>query len=221
MKFNYLIFILLLLIPITTASPNITAWGNNFTNNTNLSFTIDKNTTVSFNATSNITADAWFWGGVDSNDGNNTTISNGTKNFTVMGLHTVSVYGNNSSNNSNTITWNVNVLGSCCYTIEGFVANSLELPLQNARVDFNGSYVFTDAMGNYSFSNGGEGIQPILVRAIGYSNNTQSVNITNDTVLNIMMRERTSGGVKASPGFGGIGLLAVVVVIYLYGKKRL
>lgn len=219
MKLNYII-LLLLLIPITTASPNITEWSNNYTSNNSTSFTIPKYTNVSFNITLDAIAENWTWVGIDSYDGNNTTISNASKNFSIFGEQTVSVHGsNNSSGNSSAITWTINVLGDCCYTLNGTVINAIDLPLQNAKVEINGSSDYTDVNGYYSFDNLTEANYEVLSRAIGYSNNTQTIILSSNQTLNFTMKERMNG-VKASPSFEGIGLVGVISILYLYSFKR-
>jgi len=105
------------------------------------------------------------------------------------------------------------------YTLMGYVFNTLELPIQNARIDVNGNHTFTDINGYYSFTTIIENNYTVTAQAIGYSNSSENINLNIDQMLNFTMRERTNGGVKASPSMEGFGLIAIIGLIYLYVRK--
>jgi len=205
---------------ILASAPMIISWGNNYTNNDSISITVPKYTTIEFNTTSDLVSENWHWTGVDSMSGNGTINSIGTKYFDTMGYHIVTTYGNNSVSNSNTITWIVNVLGECCFNLSGYIFNTLELPLENARIDFNGDYVFSTVDGYYLFSGINEGTtDTILARAIGYRNETNITAISVDTTMNFTLKEKTAGTVSA-PGFQGILAIVGFILFWLYRKHK-
>ncbi len=108
--------------------------------------------------------------------------------------------------------------GYCCYNLTGYVNNTLELPVQNARIDINGSHVFTDANGYYNFSGISEDTYLILTRAIGYRNNTNTTTISQDLIMNVTLRERMVGTVSV-PGFSGFGAILVFGLLFFLRRK--
>lgn len=96
--------------PPQNASPNITSWGNNITNNQSLNISAPYGSTILFNFTSNQSLD-------------NVTASSGiTNNFSTgvnvygwkqfISNETVFMYGTNTNGSTQNITWNINVYES-------------------------------------------------------------------------------------------------------------
>ncbi|MDO9098190.1 MAG: PGF-pre-PGF domain-containing protein [Candidatus Methanoperedens sp.] len=94
-------------VTVNAATPNITSWGNNKTNNQSLSFTINTSEVVRFNATANQTITTWNWFKGDVNQSNNNDSFNTS--FTTAGEHTIKVNATNANGTSNTINWTVSV----------------------------------------------------------------------------------------------------------------
>jgi len=92
-------------IPIY-APPSITSWGNNKTNNINLSFDVNLSEVVNFNVTANQSV-SYSWYIDDNPTGGN--FDNLTTSWSVGGFKEIHALTNNS-NGSSGITWNVNVI---------------------------------------------------------------------------------------------------------------
>ena len=84
--------------------PVINSWGNNFTNNDSLSFSVEENTNILFNFTANQSLESYTWAGAT-----NLTGSTADHNFSSHGIKQVSVYGTNLNGSTQTITWSINV----------------------------------------------------------------------------------------------------------------
>ncbi len=202
--------------PIVNGTPNITSYGNDNTSNATLTLTVPKNTNITFNATSNQTLTSCSWTGATQI--NCTANTYAYKNFTSTGIQTVSIIGSNVNGSTQTITWTITVTGINNITLSGYVQNSLELKLQNARIDLNSNYTFTDINGYYSFNNINENTYIVLVRAIGYENNSVSIEINSDKIHNFTIKERVWGGTMVTPGFEVI--LSIIVFLILFVSKN-
>lgn len=200
----------LVAIPVN-GTPNVTSWGNNYTNNASLSFGAEKGW-IAFNITANQTLTGCTWTG--------TTQINCTaaaSNFTTAGSNTVTYQGTNANGSTQLITWTITVNGTTGLTLSGYVFNSLSAPIHNARVDFNGNTDFTDDNGSYSFTNINEGTYTVLARQVGYKNNSVSYFINDSTPLNFTMKEK--GSVQTAPGFDMAGVLLVSLFMLLRRRK--
>ncbi len=197
----------------------IISWGNDYTNNGSLSFSAPKNTNITYNVTANHIITTWSWSGATKINGSGSTNSYAYTNFSDAGIHTITVYGENVYGITDIITWTVNVEKSTNLNLSGYVTNTLELPLQNARVDFNGSYVFTDAAGYYNFSGIDEDTYTTLVRAIGYRNDTEIIDVSGNVQQNFTLSERRPVAVSA-PGFGAISGLFILAVTIIFIRIR-
>ncbi len=201
--------------------PNITSWGNSNTSNQNITLTVQKFTNITFNVTANQTVDTCSWSGATQM---NCTgfVSYAYKNFTTAGINVVSVYViYNTNGTSNTITWTVTVVGAGGLILSGYVNNSIQFYLKGTRVDLNGAnYIFTDAGGYYEFTNLDEGNYTILVRQVGYRNNTNEINLTTSEFYNVTLSENKMAAVRATPGFEGVGVLLVIAIIIVFRRKH-
>lgn len=88
--------------------PTITSWGNTQTNNASLNLILAPLGSITFNATANQTITTWNWT-INGNDQNN----NDDELTAVFsdGVYTVGVNGTNTIGTTNTITWNLTVVG--------------------------------------------------------------------------------------------------------------
>ena len=112
------------------------------------------------------------------------------------------------------------------YNLSGYVQNTLEYPVYQARVDFNGSHVFTDVNGYYNFSNINYGNYTFLCRYIAasiggghFANYTKNISISGDTILNVTIQEK-GYVVPVTPGFEGIGLISILGILFVIGRKK-
>ncbi len=216
------VFMIIPSLEITLPKPNITSWGNTNTSNNNLTLTIPRDTNITFNTTSNQTIDTWFWVGSTQINGSNSNESYAFKNFTMTGSQNVSVYGTNVNGSTQTIIWTVNVLGIEGLTLSGYVSNTLELPLENTRIDFNNSHCFTNTTGYFEFAGINEGTYTVLSRAIGYKNNSVVIDITSNTIFNISMKEKQPVAViQDTPGFESILMMISIVTIYIIRRRKI
>jgi hypothetical protein len=104
------------------------------------------------------------------------------------------------------------------YFITGYVQNTLELPLQNARIDYSGGHTYTDGTGYYTASIP-SGERTILGRAIGYMNSSNTTVINANMSINFTLGERKTP-VK-TPGFEfGTILISLVTLLYLYKRSK-
>ncbi|HLE87055.1 MAG TPA: carboxypeptidase regulatory-like domain-containing protein, partial [Candidatus Brocadiaceae bacterium] len=205
---------------VVNNSANITSWSNSNTSNSTLSFTVDKNTNVTFNISINQSVTTTWTGTASPTkiNGTNENISYAYKNFTSAGTYTVIASCSNANGSClNSVTWTITVNGTGNLTLSGYVKNTLELNLENARVDFNGSYVFTDATGHYSITGINEGTYATLARAIGYRNKTNTSTINADAVINFTLSEKTA---VSAPGFDMGVFLISVASLYMFRKKK-
>lgn len=93
-------------------TPNITSWGNNYTNNDSISFTVPQGTTVRFNLTANQSVN---WTSPNSTylDGNETINGNFTKTFSVVGTNFTNITCSNVNGSClNWINWTITVTRS-------------------------------------------------------------------------------------------------------------
>ncbi len=92
-------------------APNITSWGNDYTNNNTLSFTVPQNTNVTFNATTNQTLTVCSWTGATLINCSANTFA--YKLFNTAGTQYVNLNGSNANGSTlNTVNWTINVLPS-------------------------------------------------------------------------------------------------------------
>jgi len=98
-------------VPPSDGLPNITSWGNNYTNNNTLSFTIPQNTNVTFNATANQTLTTCSWtGAAEINCSTNTFAY---KLFDTAGTQYVNLSGSNANGSTlNSVNWTIVILGT-------------------------------------------------------------------------------------------------------------
>ena len=119
-----------------------------------------------------------------------------------------------------TVKWNLTWIN---YDLSGYVVNILNATLNNSRVDINGTYVFTNATGYYKFSNIHQGNYTLLVRQIGYRNNSQSLELNSTKELNVTLVTNKFPAVRPAqrflPGFEGLGLLVAISIIYIFRRK--
>jgi len=112
---------------------------------------------------------------------------------------------------------------SATNTLNGTINNTYGINIQNARIDFNGSYVISTSDGYYSFSNIQNGSYIILVRQIGYNNKSQSVSISDNKTLNLTLLEKMGGMPvedKGIPGFERIFAIIGLLIIYMLRRKK-
>ncbi len=106
------------------------------------------------------------------------------------------------------------------FNLSGYVNDTLGTPNQGTRIDLNGNHTFTNISGYYLFNNV-SGNYTILFRQILYRNNTQIVNITSDTILNIILQERKESAIKTlSEEGGGLSMLSIITIIFVFGRKQ-
>ena len=104
-----LLFIAMLIIPVSASDPIIDTWCNDKTNNDTTYLTICINETVKFNVTANQSIDFWNWteDNVDVQDNN---YDNFSTSWESLGEYNISINATNNTNGtSNTITWTVTV----------------------------------------------------------------------------------------------------------------
>jgi len=90
--------------------PNITSWGNNYTNNNTLLFTVPQNTNVTFNATANQTLTTCSWTGATQINCSADTYA--YKLFDTAGTAYVNLSGSNANGSTlNSVNWTVTISG--------------------------------------------------------------------------------------------------------------
>ncbi len=94
-------------VGLVSASPVITSWGNDFTNDNSTNITVSTGTTVMFNATANETITTWNWTVNSVDQDNNASTFNYT--FLSYGMYNVNVSGTNANGTTPMVTWNVTV----------------------------------------------------------------------------------------------------------------
>lgn len=193
----------------------------NFANNTNITITWNPGVSLTDGIIEYYNLTLWKEG-VKQLDIGNYTASTLSKSWNTSDIGEGLDYNfrmNTTSNKSlTTTTSSVTFDIHKSYTLTGFAFNVLEQPLQNIRIDVNGNHTFTDGAGYYTFTTIIENNYTVLARGVSFSDQSQNINLNADQMLNFTMTERMVG-VKGSPGFEGIGLLAMMSIIYLYGKK--
>jgi len=205
--------------PTVAGEPNITSWGNDNTSDDTLSFTVPKNTNITFNATANQTITTWIWTGATQINGSGSEDTYAYKNFTSTGIKTVLVNGTNTNGTTQTVTWTITVQGATGLTLSGYVYNVLDVPLENARIYFNGTSNLTNNIGYYEFTNVTGDTYAVVARAIGYRNQTNTSSVEVNTTINFTMNERKAP--MKAPGFGILLLFISLISIYSYMKRGL
>lgn len=200
--------------PAGANQPNITSWGNDNTSNSNITLNVPKYTNITFNVTVNQSVTT-TWTGTASPikiNGTNENISFAYKNFTNAGIFTIIASCSNVNGSClNSVTWMVTVTGIGGLTLSGYVNNILDANITGARIDLGETYVFTNSTGNYAFTDVPEGTYSVLARAIGYINNTNTSEITNDTIMNFIMIEKETGDSTTYSVISPISLLLGVL----------
>lgn len=88
--------------------PNFTSWGNDATNNETLSFTVERNTNVTFNGTANQTLTSCSWLGATQINCSADTYA--YKLFDVAGTYYTNISGSNANGSTlNTVNWTITV----------------------------------------------------------------------------------------------------------------
>jgi hypothetical protein len=103
-----LLFIAMLIIPVSASNPVIDTWYNDKTNDNTQDITIYINETIKFNVTANQSIDTWNWS-IDNIDVQDNNYDNFSTSWDSEGVKTLNVNATNNTNTSNTITWNVTV----------------------------------------------------------------------------------------------------------------
>ena len=210
--------------------PNITSWSNSNTTNSTLSFTILRNTNITFNITANQSVTTSWTGGTVTPtkiNGTGENISFAYYNFTTAGTFTVIPSCTNANGScTNTPTWTVTVSPIGGFTVSGYVSNTIGLTLQNARIDFNGNHAYTDANGYYVFSNVNEATYTALARAIGYTNSSRSTTVISNTVLNFTLNEPIYALQEDTINAGLMGIVgglfgAMIAISVLKRRKKI
>ena len=209
-------------VPPPNPAPIILSWGNNKTNDSTLAFYANKSDFIGFNFTANQTLTSCSWSGATEINctGFNSYAS---RNFTTSGVHLVTAQGTSANGSTQIVTWTITVNASIGLVLSGFVFNTLEAPIEKARVDFNGIHVFTDSSGYYNFSNVNEAAYDTLARAIGYENTSKPVSITGNTTLNFTLPEKSDSIISGISELLGMILLAGAfggILAYILLRKR-
>lgn len=107
--------------------------------------------------------------------------------------------------------------------LSGYVLNDLGLPIEYARVDVNGSHVFSDAAGLFvlDLPDGNYWVQVRAIqdkegRHLTYVETKTYVSVSGNTTLNTTLREKSKGTVT-TPGFG---ILSILVIFLLMSRFR-
>ncbi len=95
--------------PSVAGTPVITSWSNNKTNDATLNIAANVSETIRFNATANQSIDTWNWFLNNVNQKNN--FDNFNNHFADPGNYIIKVNVSNAKGTSNTVVWNVNVIG--------------------------------------------------------------------------------------------------------------
>lgn len=110
------------------------------------------------------------------------------------------------------------------FNLSGNVNNSLEYHL-GARIDVSNStfttHTFTDVTdGSYQINDLGVGDYTVLVRQIKYRNNSENISIIGDTFHNVSMEKIRMPILEKIPGFEGIGILFVIIIIFTHERLK-
>ena len=206
----------IVIITITDTLFNIDSYWNNITGES-LSLSAITGSTVDFGVTTSITADdiSWYIGSTFLENDSATSQGNLTYQFNSNGIFEINVSAVNGSAWTGNTTFTVTILPPV--NISGYVFNRLELPIENARLDINDVYVYTNVTGYYEFSDIISGLNDITIRAIFYGNRYDTINMTNDSVSNYTLNEKTCP--STVPGFGFITNLIIILIVALRIKK--
>ncbi len=96
-------------------------------------------------------------------------------------------------------------------TFSGHVYNTLELPLYNAKIDYNGLSDYSNASGYFEFTNITDGTHSVLIRSIGYENVTDSIILVNDTSVDYILFERSWATTEDANNAGIIGFIGGIL----------
>ncbi|MBP2029081.1 hypothetical protein J2755_000001, partial [Methanohalophilus levihalophilus] len=198
--------------------PIITSWGNNQTSDNNLNLTIEKNSVVRFNATSDLVAN-WIWTNATYISGNTTVSSEAESAFNDVGNMLVYVVASNSNGSSNILQWNCTVVDttgpasvsgldedSVGYTwINWTWTNPIDADFNHSMVYLNGSFVqnSSDAFFNATGLNDNSSYE-IGIRTVDLSGNVNSTWI-NDTASTPLIPDITAPASVSVLGEDSIG----------------
>lgn len=162
---------------------NITSWGNNYTNNQSLSFTIYENVSkvVSFNVTANQTVDTYSWSLNGTNQSNNS--ASFIYLFSENGLFFINASVYNASYNSYafknwTINYTFNIpIPPTNYSVSGYVKIEDGTPLEDATVGYSGGSNLSNGMGFYNLTGILNGTYIFTASRGGYSSLSKNITI--------------------------------------------
>ena len=200
---------------IQLPTSTIISWGNDYTGDNLIVFTVPKNTNVTFNVTADQTLANWMWTGATQINGTNSTNSYALHPFSSGGVYTVTVNGTNAYGTTQTITWTVTA-GLTNLTLSGYVNNSLGANLKDALVTFNGGSMLTNSSGGYNFSGINDGDYPIVVQAIGYQDHSETLSVTGNSTANFTMHEKED----YTEQLIGLGFVGFAVVTSLRKRRQ-
>jgi hypothetical protein len=196
--------------------PNITSWGNNYTNNNSLSFVVERLTNVTFNITSNQTLTSCSW--VVATQINCTANSYSYKYFDTAGTFYVNISGSNANGSTiNSKNWTITVTETASEEYIPPTPINLDYTETNTEVNFswipgigNITNSYNVYLPNSTWSNGSstfininkiDGWNNISVYAVNTSNNTMnSTPATLNEFLEIIYNCYGTGGTISSDG---------------------
>lgn len=117
-----------------------------------------------------------------------------------------------------TIKWNLTFSSE----LKGYVINILEAPINLARIDVNTTHVFTDGNGFYNFGNIKKGNYTILVRQIGYKNDSQLFAV-NGTISwhNVTLLGQSGGGSSYVRSYvPAFAMFCIILILILYAANK-
>lgn len=121
--------LILIGVMLASATPQITSWSNNATNNSNSYIPINANTVLNLSVIVNESG-TYNWFVDDVAVINNQSILNQT--YTSFANHYIKAYLNNSNGTSNTITWTVSVKAPLAKVTVAALSNKTQVNLTNA-----------------------------------------------------------------------------------------
>lgn len=195
----------------------IDSYWNNVTGES-LSISMGKDNTVEFGVTTSLIAEniTWYNGTTFLENDTATSQGNLTHTFDTYGTFEIKANALNDSVWTGNTTFTVII--SPTVNISGYIINVIDLPVENARIDINDEFTYTDSVGYYEIQNITSGTYDVTVRAIGYSNKYDSVDMTNSSISNYTMREKTNP--TKAPGFEVIPSLVTFIIVLFLTKKR-
>jgi len=177
--------------------PNITSWGNNYTNNNSLSFTVPQNTNVTFNSTANQTLTTCSWVGATQINCSADTYA--YKLFDIAGTKYVNLSGSNANGSTlNTVNWTINVTSTVTTSSITIPANSWGM-FNNWSKNTNFSSIAANESNDvaYTFYNVTSGEWDSYY--IGYSWNAGYTIDKNNSVLGFFNAETTITATTVTP----------------------